>query len=144
MSFTIYADLECLLIKQKSCQNNPNESYSERKAMHEPSANTLSLITSFDSKENKRNFYRGKDYIKRFCNDLKELGMNIVDYEEKYMIPVTDNENQFYESLKVCHICKRGFCYDKNEKKNLKYTKKLEVIVIIQENLEEQLIAFAI
>ena len=34
--FTIYADLECLLIKQQSCQNNPNESSAERKAMHEP------------------------------------------------------------------------------------------------------------
>ena len=31
--FTIYADLECLLIKEQSCQNNPNESYTERKAM---------------------------------------------------------------------------------------------------------------
>ena len=27
--FTIYADLKCLLIKQQSCQNNPNESYTE-------------------------------------------------------------------------------------------------------------------
>ena len=34
--FTIYVDLECLLIKQQSCQNNPNESSAERKAMHEP------------------------------------------------------------------------------------------------------------
>ena len=24
--FVIYADLECLLLKQQSCQNNPNES----------------------------------------------------------------------------------------------------------------------
>ena len=31
--FVIYADLECLLIKQKSCQNNPNESYTEIKAI---------------------------------------------------------------------------------------------------------------
>ena len=30
--FTIYADLERLLIKEQSCQNNPNESYTERKA----------------------------------------------------------------------------------------------------------------
>ena len=36
MSFVMYADLECLLIKQQSCKNNPNESYTERKAMHEP------------------------------------------------------------------------------------------------------------
>ena len=34
--FTIYVDLEYLLIKQKSCQNNPSESYTEIKAMHEP------------------------------------------------------------------------------------------------------------
>ena len=35
--FTIYADLECLLIKEQSCQNNHKESYTERKAKHEPS-----------------------------------------------------------------------------------------------------------
>ena len=29
--FVIYADLECLLIKQQSCQNNPNDSYTEKK-----------------------------------------------------------------------------------------------------------------
>ena len=34
--FVIYADLKCLLIKKQSCQNNPNESYTERKVIHEP------------------------------------------------------------------------------------------------------------
>ena len=29
--FTIYADLECLLIKQQSCQTNPNDSYTKKK-----------------------------------------------------------------------------------------------------------------
>ena len=62
-SFVIYADLECLQIKEQSGQNNPNESYTERKAKHEPCGYTLSLISSFDSRENKRNFYRGKDCI---------------------------------------------------------------------------------
>ena len=33
--FKIFADLECLLIKQQSCQNNPNESYTEKKCMHQ-------------------------------------------------------------------------------------------------------------
>ena len=32
--FTIYADLECLLIKEQSCQSNLKELYTERKAMH--------------------------------------------------------------------------------------------------------------
>ena len=30
---TIYADLDCLLIKEQSCQNNPNESYTEKPSM---------------------------------------------------------------------------------------------------------------
>ena len=71
--FAIYADLECLLIKQKSCKNNPNESYTEIKAIHEPSGCSLDLVSSFNSKQNKHSFYRGKDCIKKFCSDLKEL-----------------------------------------------------------------------
>ena len=51
--FVIYAQLECLLLKQQSCQNNPNESYTETKAIHEPCGYSLDLVCSFDSKENK-------------------------------------------------------------------------------------------
>ena len=35
--FIIYADLESLLKKEQSCQNNPKNSYTQRKAKHEPS-----------------------------------------------------------------------------------------------------------
>ena len=105
--FTIYADLENILIKQQSCQNNPNESYTERKAIHEPCGYLLDLVSSFNSKQNKHSFYRGKDCIKKFCSDLKELAAKIINYKEKEMIPLTDNENKFYEEQKVCHICKK-------------------------------------
>ena len=54
--FVIYADLECLLINQQSCQNNPNESYTGRKAMHEPCGYSLDLVCSFDETKNKHNF----------------------------------------------------------------------------------------
>ena len=70
--FTIYADLECLLIKEQSCQNNPKESYTERKAKHEPSGYSLSFISSFNSKENKNSVYRGRDCIEKFCKDLQQ------------------------------------------------------------------------
>ena len=33
----IYADLECLLEKMHSCQNNPEKSYTENKTKHTPS-----------------------------------------------------------------------------------------------------------
>ena len=58
--------------KTKSCQNNPNQSYTERKATHEPCGHALTLVSSFNSKQNKRSFYRGKDYIKRFYSEVKE------------------------------------------------------------------------
>ena len=77
--FAICADLECLFIKQQSCQNNLNESYTERKAMHEPCGYLLDLISSFDSKQNKHSFHRGKDCIKTFCSDLKELSTKIIN-----------------------------------------------------------------
>ena len=77
--FVIYADLECLLIKKLSCQNNLNESYTERKAIHEPCGYPLDLVSSFNSEQNKHGFYSGKDCIKRFCSDLKELGTKIIN-----------------------------------------------------------------
>ena len=41
--FIIYADIECLLKKIDTCQNNPEKSYAEKKAKHEPSG--YSLVT---------------------------------------------------------------------------------------------------
>ena len=39
---------------------------------------------------------------------------------------------------------RKSFAMIKMKKRNLEYTKKLEIIVITQENLEELLIAFAV
>ena len=60
------------------------------------------------------------------------------------MIILTNNENSSYEKQTKCHIRQKGFCYDKNEEKKSKLYKKLEIIFVIQENLEELLIAFVI
>ena len=46
--FVVYVDLEYLLLKQQSCQNNPNESYTDRKAVHESCGYSLDLVFSFD------------------------------------------------------------------------------------------------
>ena len=63
--FIVYADLECLLEKIQYCQNNPINSYTEKKSKHKPSGYAWSLICSFDDTKNKRYFYRGKDCIKK-------------------------------------------------------------------------------
>ena len=58
--FTIYLDLECLLKKEQSRQNNPAKSYTDKKARHEPSGWAIFTKHSVDKKESKLNYYGGK------------------------------------------------------------------------------------
>ena len=143
--FITYFDLECLLLKINSCRNNLENSYTERKAKHAPSGWAMFTKCSFAEIENKFDYYRGIDCIKKWCEKLRDRATEITNCKEKEMIPLKDKEEEFYEKQEVRHICKKEFCYDKNEeKKHLNYTKKSEIIAIILENLEEQLIVFAI
>ena len=44
----------------------------KKKAIHEPCGYSLDLVSSFDVKQNKHSFYKGKDCIKKFCKEIKE------------------------------------------------------------------------
>ena len=70
--FVIYADLECLLKKINTCQNNPEQSYTEKKITHRPSGYSLTTCYSFDKSLNEQKYYRGEDCMKIFCKDLKD------------------------------------------------------------------------
>ena len=50
--FTIYAELECLIRKINTCSNNPDKSYTEKKATHKPSRYSLVTCYSFDKSKN--------------------------------------------------------------------------------------------
>ena len=56
--FIIYA--ECLFQKINTCLNNPEKSYTEKKAVHRPSGCSLVACCSFDKSKNGRKYYRGK------------------------------------------------------------------------------------
>ena len=92
--FIIYADLECLLQKINTCQNNPDKSYTEKKAEHIPSGYSLVTCCSFDKSKNEQKYYRGKDYMKMFCEDLRYQAIKIINHEKKEMIPLTDEEKE--------------------------------------------------
>ena len=53
-----------------------------------------SLFTdcSLVKKNNKLDYYRGKDSLKRFFQDLKKPARSIIDFEKKEMNELTDNE----------------------------------------------------
>ena len=40
--------------------------------------------------------------------------MEIINYEKKKMIPLTDEEKRKYKKQKLCHICEKEFCDDKS------------------------------
>ena len=58
-------------------------------------------------------------YIDSECTATK-----IINYERKEMIPLTHEENNFYNEQEVCYISKEKFCTNKNNKN---YINKREV-----------------
>ena len=51
--------------------------------------------------------------MKRFCKDLKEHAIKIINCEKRVVTPVTKEEEEDYNNQKVCHICKKEFIGDK-------------------------------
>ena len=123
-------------------KNNPEKSYTEKKAKHEPSGWAMFTKCSFDKKENELNYYRGKDCIKKLCKKLKECAMKIINYEEKDMIPLTKGKKSSIKNKKRAIYVKKSFVWIKMMKVMLT-EKRLKIIVITQQNLEELLIVNA-
>ena len=109
MLFTFYADLECLLEKMSTCQNDPNKSSTTKINKHTPSGYSIFPHCSFDESKTKINYYRGDDCMKKFCEDLREHAMKIINYEKKKMIPLTTEEKIYHNKQKICYICKKEF-----------------------------------
>ena len=61
-----------------------------------------------------------------FCKDLKDQTMKIIDYEKKEIIPLPNEEKESYKKQKVCYICKKEFCTDKNNEKEFKLKQKVK------------------
>ena len=141
--FIIYADLECLLQKINTCQNNPEKSYTEKKAKHKTSGYSLVKSCSFDDTKNESSYYRGKDCMKIFCKDLRDQAMKIINYEKKKII-LTNEEKSLMRIRGFAIYVRKNFVQIKIIRKNLNHTVKSEIIAIIQENIEELLIVVAI
>ena len=69
--------------KVQSCQNNPEKSYTEKIAIHKPSGWSLFVRSSFDEKENKLDYYRGKDCAEKVCKKFREKVIEVIDYRKE-------------------------------------------------------------
>ena len=90
LPFVVYANLECLLEKMSTCQNNPNESSTTEIYKHLPSGYLIFTHCSFDRAKNKLNYYNGKDCMKKFCKDLREHAIYII-MNKKFVIYARKN-----------------------------------------------------
>ena len=120
MPFTIYADLECLLEKLDTCENDPNKSYTTKINKYIPSGYSIFTHCSFGESKNKLNYYRGDDFMEKFCKDLRENSTKIINYEKKKNILLTPEEKKDHDDQKVCYICKKEFDNNDNDKKQEK------------------------
>lgn len=77
----IYFDLEAQQIKNDSCSNNTERSCTERKVTHEACGYSPYLARSYG--ENIQKYYRGKDCMKKFVDDLDTLAMNVINTPKK-------------------------------------------------------------
>ena len=53
--------------------------------------------------------FRGKDYMKRFSESLREHTMNIISFIKKEMKLLTKQQQESYENAKICYIFKEKF-----------------------------------
>ena len=96
---------------------------------------------SFDATKNKLDCYRGKGCVEGFCKDLREHATKIINYEKKEMIPLTYKEKKnLMKSKKIVIYAKKDLVLMMIM--IIKSITKLEIIVIILENIEELLIVF--
>ena len=96
--FIIHANLESLLEKMSTYLNNPKKSSTTKINKHTPSGYSLFMHCSFDTTKNKLDYYRGKISMKNFYINLKEHTTKIINYEEKEMKPLTNEEKKTHRT----------------------------------------------
>ena len=71
------------------------------------------LTVHLIKKNNKLDYYRGKDSSKRFCQDLKKHARSIIDFEKKEL-PVLNGDKEFKHHMSTeYYICEKKFYQDK-------------------------------
>ena len=67
------------------CKNNPENSFTTKVSKLIPSGFSMPIISSLRSIENKHDVYRGKDWMKKFCEFVREHTMKIINFKKKKM-----------------------------------------------------------
>ena len=69
----------------------------------------MSTIWIFDRFKNKHDLYRGEYYMKKFRESLRQHAVNKIKFENKKIIPLTNEQQELHEKTKICYICEFFF-----------------------------------
>ena len=73
----------------------------------------IHCLLTIHSIKKKLDYYRGKDSLKRFCQDLKKQAKSIIDFEKKELPVLTIDEEFKHHMAPKCYICEKKFYNDK-------------------------------
>ena len=66
----------------------------------------MSTISSFRNIENKRDVYRGKNCIKKFCEFFRDHAKKRINFKKRKMKLLTKEHQESFENAKTCYTCK--------------------------------------
>ena len=115
--FAIYADLESILKKISSCEDDPEKPPTAKINKHTTSGYLLFSHCLFDKTKNKCDYYRGVNCMRNFSLDLRYHTEKIISYEQGEIIPLTKEQRRAHRKQKLCYICDKKFSTDDDNKK---------------------------
>ncbi|GFV94213.1 uncharacterized protein TNCV_1136681 [Trichonephila clavipes] len=104
--YVIYADLECILEKINSCEQDPKISSTESIAKHVPCGFAYVIVGPDGTMVKPPTVFRGKNAIDQFLTKLLDEEKSILDilrFVKPMVFSMTDEEN--FKSSTLCSIC---------------------------------------
>ena len=101
-------DFECLIEKIDGCKNNPKNSSTTKVSEHIPSVFSVPTISSFKRIKNKHDVCRCKDWMRNFCEALREHVMKIINSKKKKLsYQQKNNKNRMKTQKSVIFVKKK-------------------------------------
>ena len=92
-----YSDIKCLINQIDTWHNNPKQTSPTRVSKHDLCGFSTVVKSPLTNIREKNTCYKGEDCVGKYCKELKEWVMKIVNYEIKKMIPLTNDKNDYHE-----------------------------------------------
>ena len=69
---------------------------------------SMPTIWAFDNIENMHSLYGGEVFLKQICVSLREHATNVIKFEKKKMLPLTEKELKLNQDSTICYICRKN------------------------------------